>query len=110
MLFVCGHICVRAWVQSAVSACVRACAFAALRFCALVLCACPYVGLCVPPYPPRLEWSNELGWRAAGLSKTMRPLPGTGAGEGATVLNLERNKEIAIIIRSGTADGLGKTV
>jgi hypothetical protein len=40
----------------------------------------------------------------------MRPLPGTGAGEGATVLNLERNKEIAIIIRSGTADGLGKTV
>ena len=40
----------------------------------------------------------------------MRPLPGTGTGEGATVLNLERNKEIAIIIRSGTADGLGKTV
>jgi hypothetical protein len=46
LLFVCGHICVRAWVQSAVSACVRArsqpCGF--VRLCCvrvrMSVCAC----------------------------------------------------------------------
>jgi hypothetical protein len=48
LLFVCGHICVRAWVQSAVSACVRARSLVGLCACAVCVSVCRSVRAALP--------------------------------------------------------------